>query len=68
MIKIIGIFILIVASSTILGFFYGEKFKKRVKELKEFQRGVYVLKVKLILPIHCFQMLFIRFMKNVNNP
>jgi len=43
MIKVIG-FILIVASSTILGFSYGEKFKKRVRELKEFQRGVYVLK------------------------
>lgn len=43
MIKIMGI-ILIVASSTVLGFSYGEKFKKRLKELKEFQRGVYVLK------------------------
>ncbi len=43
MIKVIG-FILIVGSSTILGFSYGEKFKKRVRELKEFQRGVYVLK------------------------
>jgi len=43
MIKVIG-FILIVASSTILGFSYGEKFKNRVRELKELQRGLYVLK------------------------
>jgi len=43
MIKIIGI-VMIVMSSTIIGFSYGEKFKKRVRELKEFQRGLYVLK------------------------
>lgn len=43
MIKILGIG-LIIGSSTVLGFFYGEKFKKRVKELKELQRGIYILK------------------------
>lgn len=46
MIKIIG-FVLILASSTILGFAYAEKFKKRVKELKEIQRGVYILKSEI---------------------
>lgn len=35
---------MIVTSSTIIGFSYGERLKKRVKELKEFQRGLYILK------------------------
>lgn len=43
MIKVLGL-VLIIASSTILGFCYGEKFKKRVKELKDLQRGIYILK------------------------
>ncbi len=46
MIKIIGI-LLIIGSSTVFGFFYGEKFKRRVKELKELQRGIYVLKSEI---------------------
>lgn len=46
MIKIIGI-LLIIGSTTILGFYYGEKFKKRVKELKELQRGIYVIKSEI---------------------
>ena len=43
MLKVIGL-ILIISSSTVLGFAYGEKFYKRVRELKEFQRAVYILK------------------------
>lgn len=43
MIKGMGI-VLIIAASTVLGFCYGEKFKRRLKELKDLQRGVYVLK------------------------
>lgn len=46
MIKGLGI-VLIIAASTILGFYYGEKFKKRLKELKELQRGVYILKSEI---------------------
>lgn len=46
MIKIVGI-ILIIASSTILGFCYGERFKSRLKELRELQRGIYVLKSEI---------------------
>lgn len=46
MIKGLGI-VLIVAASTIWGFCYGEKFKKRVKDLKELQRGIYVLKSEI---------------------
>ncbi len=41
--KIIGL-ALIIISSTLVGFFYGEKLRKRVKQLKELQRGIYVLK------------------------
>lgn len=43
MIKFIG-FILIVASTTALGFAYADNFKRRVRELKEVQRAVYILK------------------------
>lgn len=43
MIKAFGI-ILIVLSSTLIGFYYGEKFKRRVRQLKDMQQGVYVLK------------------------
>lgn len=46
MIKGLGI-VLIVAASTIWGFYYGERFKKRVKDLKELQRGIYVLKSEI---------------------
>ena len=46
MIKILGI-VLIIGSSTILGFSYGEKFKKRVKELKDLQQGIYVIKSEI---------------------
>lgn len=46
MIKGLGI-VIIIAASTILGFCYGEKFKRRLKELKELQRGVYVLKSEI---------------------
>ncbi|WP_017415705.1 stage III sporulation protein SpoIIIAB [Clostridium tunisiense] len=43
MIKILGI-LLILISSTVVGFMYGEGMKKRVKELNELLRGVYILK------------------------
>lgn len=43
MIKIIGI-LLILISSTVIGFMYGETMKNRVKELNEIQRGVLILK------------------------
>lgn len=46
MIKGLGI-ILIVGASTILGFYFGDKFKRRLKELKELQRGIYVLKSEI---------------------
>jgi stage III sporulation protein AB len=43
LIKILGL-LLIVGSSTIIGFIYGDGMKKRVKELNELQRGVCILK------------------------
>jgi len=43
LIKILGI-LLILISSTVVGFMYGEGMKKRVKELNELLRGVYILK------------------------
>ncbi len=43
MIKILGI-LLILISSTVVGFMYGEGMKKRVRELNELLRGVYILK------------------------
>lgn len=43
MIKILGI-LLILISSTVVGFMYGEGMKKRVNELNELLRGVYILK------------------------
>ncbi|MEG0772911.1 stage III sporulation protein SpoIIIAB [Clostridium sp.] len=43
MIKILGL-LLIVGSSTVIGFIYGDGMRKRVRELKELQRGIYVLK------------------------
>ncbi|WP_291572832.1 stage III sporulation protein SpoIIIAB [Clostridium sp. UBA4548] len=43
MIKILGI-LLILISSTVVGFMYGEGMKKRVKDLNELLRGVYILK------------------------
>ena len=42
MIKIIGCFI-ILAASTVGGFVYAEKFKNRVKELNEIERAIYQL-------------------------
>jgi len=43
LIKILGI-LLILISSTVVGFMYGEGMKKRVKDLNELLRGVYILK------------------------
>lgn len=43
MIKIIGSLIIIL-SSTYTGFVYGEELKKRVENLREFEKGVYLLK------------------------
>lgn len=43
MIKSLGLLI-ILASSTIIGYVYGEGLRRRVKELNELERGVYILK------------------------
>jgi stage III sporulation protein AB len=43
LIKTLGL-LLIVGSSTVIGFIYGDGMKKRVRELKELQRGIYILK------------------------
>lgn len=43
MIKTLGL-LLIVGSSTVIGFIYGDGMRKRVRELKELQRGIYILK------------------------
>lgn len=43
MIKLMGLFIIIVSSTTI-GFYYGDRLKKRLFELKELQRSIYLLK------------------------
>jgi len=43
LIKILGL-LTILASSTIIGYVYGEGLRKRVKELNELERGVYILK------------------------
>jgi len=43
LIKILGLLI-ILASSTVIGYVYGEGLRKRVKELNELERGVYILK------------------------
>ncbi|WP_396276628.1 hypothetical protein [Haloimpatiens lingqiaonensis] len=43
MIKIIGSLIIII-SSTYTGFYYGGEFKKRVEQLREFEKAVYLLK------------------------
>ncbi|MCR3760229.1 stage III sporulation protein SpoIIIAB [Clostridium felsineum] len=47
MIKIIGC-ILIITSSTILGFRYAENFRKRVKELREIQNSLYELRNEIV--------------------
>lgn len=43
MIKSLGL-ILIIVSSTVIGYFYGEGFRKRAKELSELQRGIVILR------------------------
>lgn len=46
-IKVLGC-ILILISSTILGFSYGERYKKRVKQLHELQRVIYQIESEII--------------------
>lgn len=45
--KVLGCIIILV-SFTILGFGYGEKYKKRVKQLNELQRAIYQIESEII--------------------
>lgn len=47
MIKIVGC-LCILLSTTILGFIYGDKFKKRVLEIKELERCIYQLQNEIL--------------------
>lgn len=47
MIKIIGS-ILVIVSTSFLGYFFGELFKKRTRELKELERAIGILKNEIV--------------------
>ncbi|WP_097025766.1 stage III sporulation protein SpoIIIAB [Clostridium peptidivorans] len=47
MIKIIGS-VLVIVSTSLLGYFFGELFKKRTRELKELERAIGILKNEIV--------------------